>query len=192
MARRNVLRHWGPCCRKKVFFLDKVSAQRARTRTSASGASDCERVLASEAETVTLMSPARVVEGSDVHLGTNATRPDDLSTLILCTFTSQKHLRSLSGSKVDPSSARASPVKRRSEHRHRHTFGRNPCTRAPLTVHSMHACTSYLHSCTPSCARPRATQVEVMGRGVDLNSVKYRSKRSLSIDYGGLVDAQNT
>ena len=86
----------------------------------------------------------RVVEGSDVHLGTNATRPDDLSTLILCTFTSQKHLRSLSGSKVDPSSARASPVKRRSEHRHRHTFGRNPCTRAPQPVHSMHACTSHL------------------------------------------------
>ena len=28
----------------------------------------------------------RVVDGSDVRLGTNATRPDDLTTLILCTY----------------------------------------------------------------------------------------------------------
>ena len=40
--------------------------------------------------------------GSEVDFYTNTTRPDDLTTLIICTLPSPKHPESLSGSKVVP------------------------------------------------------------------------------------------
>ena len=84
------------------------------------------------------LSHIRGVRGSDVRLGTNAMRPDDHTTSILCTSAYLKHLTSLSGTKVDPISACASPGKRARKSRQRTWVGsRSVNTRA--TDRTQHA-----------------------------------------------------
>jgi hypothetical protein len=87
----------------------------------------------------------RGVDRSDVRLGINATRPNDLTTLFLCTSPSPKHLESLSGSKVDPSSAHVALGISCVQTRHGHRSERNPCTRASQPVHCTHPCTVNPH-----------------------------------------------